>query len=54
MKLKLYYIPVHSLNIVEIEQETYICHLLSTAEGSMLFVKSYLYQKHSTIFILKE
>lgn len=52
MKLKLYYI--HSLNIVEIEQETYICHLLSTAEGSMLFVKSYLYQKHSTIFILKE
>lgn len=52
MKLKLYYI--HSLNIVEIEQETYICHLLSTAEGSMLFVKNYLYQKHSTIFILKE
>lgn len=52
MKLKLYYI--HSLNIVEIEQGTYICHLLSTAEGSMLFVKSYLYQKHSTIFILKE
>lgn len=52
MKLKLYYI--HSLNIVEIEQETYICHLLSTAEDSMLFVKNYLYQKHSTIFILKE
>lgn len=52
MKLKLYYI--HTLNIVEIEQETYICHLLSTAEGTMLFVKIYLYQKHSTIFILKE
>lgn len=52
MKFKLYYI--HSLNIVEIEQGTYICHLLSTAEGSMLFVKNYLYQKHSTIFILKE
>lgn len=52
MKLKLNYI--HSLNIVEIEQETYICHLLSTAEGSMLFVKSYLYLKPSTIFILKE
>lgn len=34
MKLKLYYI--HSLKIVEIEQGTYICHLLSTAEGSVI------------------
>lgn len=50
MKLKLYYI--HSLNIVEIKQGTYICHLLSTAEGSMLFVSEKFYNLYFKRMIL--